>query len=116
MFTDDSNVLARTRSVTCVTPLGTELLGTECYFENTGPYGFGISAEPKTMQLARNRFAITVYELHSGGILHKGEIETRADGCTEGAVVNGASMLAWGLTDQDVLAWLNAHFVDGKPA
>lgn len=114
IFTDEPSVLARTRTVACVTLVGTENVGKECNF-NDGQFG-GITGSYKTMQLAQNRFAITVYELHSGGILHKGEILTPARSCSPGAVVTGGDVLAWGLTDADVLAWFNSHFVDGRPA
>jgi len=113
---DDPSVLPRTRTVACVTLLGTESVGKECDFNNDSPFGFPTTNDYKTMQLAQNRFAITVYELHSGGILHKGEILTPAARCSPGAVVTGGDTLAWGLTDADILAWFNSHFVDGKPA
>ena len=111
-FTDDASVLARTRTVTCVTLAGTERVGQTCpYTDRLNPMS-SVSTE-----LAQNRFAITVYELHSGGILHKGEILTRSSACPEWAVTSeGGGMVAYGITDQDVLAWLDSHFVDGKPA
>lgn len=116
VFTDEPSVLARTRTVACVTLVGTESVGQDCYFNNYSEFGFTSGTDYKTMQLSQNRFAITVYELHSGGILHKGEILTPAGRCPPGAVVTGDSVLAWGLTDADVLGWMGSHFVDGKPA
>lgn len=113
-FTDDPSVLPRTRTVTCVTHIATDPTGETCEY-NTGP--FEISTSYRAMNVARNRYAITVYELHSGGILHKGEIQTRASGCPPFAQSQDPSgMVAYGLTEQDILAWLNSHFVAGKPA
>ena len=110
-FTDDASVLPRTRTVTCVTLVGTEAVGETCNYTQQ------LSFSTASAQVAQNRFAVTVYELHSGGILHKGEILTRATGCPEWAVTSeGGGLVAYGLTDQDVLSWLNSHFVDGKPA
>ncbi|MGN6695206.1 MAG: hypothetical protein ACTHN0_13605 [Aquihabitans sp.] len=114
VFTDNGWVLPETRTVACVTLLGTENVGKGCDFNNVTQFGFNNGY--KTMNLAQNRFAITVYELHSGGILHKGEILTPASSCSPGAVVSAGDTLAWGLTDADVLAWFSSHFVDGKPA
>lgn len=109
-FTDDPSVLIRTRAVACVTLIGTEEAGVPCMYTE------GIVGQVGA-QAARNRFAITVYELHSGGILHKGEIVTRASQCPEWAVTGeGGGLVAYGITDQDVLAWFDSHFVDGKPA
>ena len=115
VFTDDESVLGRTRTVTCVTFLATEPTGQDCQYNGNSfntPFGSPVGA-----QLARNKYAITVYELRSGGILHKGEIHTRAGGCPEWAITDqGDGLIAHGLTEQDVLSWINSHFVDGKPA
>jgi hypothetical protein len=114
-FTDDPSVLPRTRTVACVTHIATDPTGETCQY-NSGPFE-GLSTSYVTLQVARNRYAITVYELHSGGILHKGEIQTRASGCPAYALTNeGSGLVAFGLTDQDILAWLSSHFVGGKPA
>lgn len=114
VFIDDPSVLARTRSVACVTFVGTEGTGLSCDYTG-GSLGSPFSRV--TVEMAQNRFAITVYELHSGGILHKGEILTRSGGCPEWAVTDeGNGKVAWGLTDQDVLAWFDSHFVGGQPA
>lgn len=97
-----------------MTHIATDPTGETCEY-NTGP--FEISTSYRAMNVARNRYAITVYELHSGGILHKGEIQTRASGCPPFAQSQDPSgMVAYGLTEQDILAWLNSHFVAGKPA
>jgi hypothetical protein len=114
-FTDDPSVLERTRTVACVTHIATESTGETCNY-NTSPFE-GFSTSYVTLQVAKNRYAITVYELHSGGILHQGEIHTRASGCPAYALTDeGSGYVAYGITDQDVLAWLNSHFVGGKPA
>lgn len=111
-FTRNETVLPRTRTVACVSLLGTDGVGTSC------PYN-GILGDlrPVTLQSAVNKFDVTVYELHSGGILHKGEIHTRTNGCPPWAITNDPSgMVAYGLTNQDLLTWFNSHFVGGKPA
>jgi hypothetical protein len=112
---------AEVRTVTCVSLVGTESVGKTCEFV-TGPGAPVVGAEPASagLELARNRFSVTVYELRSGGVLHKGEIVTPTELCPESLLTEEGQALgaqvAYGLTQQDALTWLGAHFVDGKPA
>lgn len=113
-FTDDPSVLARSRSVTCVRYVRTDTIGRQCDYGNDN---FGLSGSRYTLGVARNVYEVTVYELHSGGILHKGEVWSRTpSGCPDHAYVERTSTVSYPLTDGDVLAWLGSHFVDGKPS
>ncbi|MFN8019066.1 MAG: hypothetical protein U0P45_13220 [Acidimicrobiales bacterium] len=111
---DDESVMARTRSVTCVTFAEAVRVGRSCPYvpQNASPY------QPATnsYELTSDHWDITVYELHSGGILHKGQIFTPTGHCPAHRYTDiGGDQVAFRMGDPDVLAWLGSHFVDGRP-
>ncbi len=114
LFTDEPLVLARTRAVACVHFLARDGLGQQC------DYGDALAqfrnAPDFTLELAKNRFEIVVYELHSGGVLHRGEIWSDTSHCPDKASDEGTGQVVTAISDVDVLAWIGSHFVDGKPA
>lgn len=110
-FTDDASVLERTRAVACLNHLGTDEVGESCYYQQQMTFA------PQHVRTGRLRFEIVVYELHSGGILHRGEIHSRTGGCPEWfSSGTGSGLVTRAITEADVMAWLSAHFVGGRPA
>jgi hypothetical protein len=109
-FTSEPLVLPRTRAVACIQHLATEGTGVSCDY---GQFEFTVDF---TIELARSRYEIIVYELHSGGILHRGEIWSDTSDCPDKARDDGTGQVAMGIDDADVLSWIGSHFVDGKPA
>ena len=113
-FATDPSVLARTRAVACIRHVAADPTGEQCgYLNSNNPFG---SAPDFTLELVRNRFEIVVYELHSGGILHRGEIWSLTDDCPDSAYDEGTGQVVLPIGDSDVLTWIGSHFVDGKPA
>ena len=108
----DQSVLTRTRAVACIRFLRTEGLGRSCDY---GQWAFQQAAD-FSLELAQNRYEVVVYELHNGGILHKGEILSPAPYCPDSATDDGTSMVASALRQREVLDWVSSHFVGGKPA
>ncbi|MFN8019067.1 MAG: hypothetical protein U0P45_13225 [Acidimicrobiales bacterium] len=109
----DPSAHERVRSVACISLGSTVGTGRSCAY-TTSPWS---AALPRSdYELASNHWDVTVYEIHSGGILHKGQIFTSTSHCphyiqpssTDTQVTNG-------LTQEQVMDWITSHFVDGKP-
>ena len=109
-LTGDATVLSRTRTVTCVTLDSSRSLDRSCNYTSV------VNQTASTLQLAQDHYRVTVYELHSGHVLHKGEILTRSDGCPDHIQLkSGVSTVAYDLSAAEVMNWITTHFVDGKP-
>ena len=110
-YTKDPEALNRTRSVTCVQYESTEQYGQACEYSEDS---FGMSGI-YTLNLHISRYSITVYELHSGGVMARGELFTSQRGCPDHAMVGGTNAtVGYPLEDQQILQWLGEHFIDGK--
>ena len=109
----DASVLARTRAVTCVTFGSAVRTGRTCRYGAGSPSPGSRSAS----ELASNRWRVVVYELHSGAVLHQGEIATSTSHCPRHRYAHRGSSgtVAFILGRDDVLAWFARHFAEGTP-
>lgn len=111
---DDPSALIRTRAVVCIQRDRIVQTGRTCPMQwTTGPNA-GTRVDPA---LAQSHYKVTVYELHSGGVLHKGELFTDAD-CPSyvSFFAVGTPSVGQPLHQEQVMEWVTTHFVDGKPA
>ena len=114
-FTTDPTVFERTRSVVCIEHEATEPAGRTCdgYEAALGSFR---PLPASSFQVGRSKFTVTVFELHSGGVLHRGEIWTELGGCPDRISVRSAdTLLIRPLTEGDVSEWVSTHFVGGNP-
>lgn len=112
-FTDVEAVRANTRAVACIEYIGPEDTRTPCEYEASGL----VAGPYAPRQLARRQWKVTVYELHSGGVLHRGEIWTPADHCPAWVLTERTDeFVTFRLTDAMVADWFATHFAGGKPS
>lgn len=102
-----------TRAVACVRYLGRDATGRTCAYTATFT---GNGEADRTLELAKDRYEIVVYELHSGGVLHRGEVWSGVDGCPADVADRGTGEVVRQVSDTELLAWITAHFVDGQPS
>lgn len=101
------------RAVTCVTHVGMLPVNEACFYQDdpTDP-----ESGYRSYLLARNRYRVAVFELHSGDILHEGTIETEVEGCPKYLRTDRYTpQIAWGLRPAQILTWFDENFVDGEP-
>ena len=111
-LTSERAILGNTRSVTCLRYLGIEGTGQQCAYT-----GEGRPLPRPTYELAASRWEVVVYELHSGGVLHRGEVRSLTSFCPTGIMPAATDTQVIRNLDQGtVLDWLGSHFLDGAPS
>lgn len=111
----DRSIMVRTRAVACFVRDRFVNTGRTCPMQfYMGPQT-GLRINPV---LEQQHYTVTVYELHSGHVLHRGEIFTEAS-CPRDINSFGTyknAPVAMPITKSQVIEWVSTHFVNGKPA